>query len=74
MRVVGARFKFGVELAAQIERGGTNLNHFHQSAVGRGSAKSKSFFGKRGAVIVVEFVTVTVTFGTKGFAVSLERL
>ena len=63
MRLVGSRLKFGVVLNSDEERTVRKLYRFNKSAVGRFTGEDKSVFGEDVAVVVVELIAVTVSFG-----------
>ena len=61
MRLVRTGFEFGVILNAHIERTVGKLDRFDKSAIGRKPRERHSAGGQSLAVIVVEFIAVTVT-------------
>ena len=72
MSVVGTRLEFGVKLTADIEGFVGYFHYFHKSIIGRCAGKSHAVFFENFAVIVVELVSVTMTFGYLGFSVSRQ--
>ena len=72
-RVGGIRFgaKFGMELAGHEPRMAGNLDHLHQIPLGVGSADPQTGFFEGGAMGIVEFVTVPMTFTNLGDSIGL---
>ena len=70
MTSVGAAFKFGMELAADVERVVLALHRLHNIAVGRYTSNNKSRFFKRLLVVVVKLISVAVALTNSVFTVS----
>ena len=60
MRLIGAAFKFGVELHGNEKVVLRQLNSLNQFTVGRGAADDQSASGQQFRVGVVELVAMTV--------------
>ena len=63
MRAVGAGLEFGMELHADVEAVFGDLHRLNDISVRGHSAYAKPRCGERTAVVVVEFLTMTVTLG-----------
>ena len=73
MRSCRARFEFGVRLRSQEPRVVFELDHFHNVLVRRNAANVHAVRFELVAIVVVDFVTVAVTFVNELLTVSLIR-
>lgn len=63
MRLIRAGFEFRMILNADIEIPVCQFHRFDKSAVGRKTGERQSCRGERLAVIIIEFIAVTMTLG-----------
>ena len=63
MSLIRSGLEFGVVLNTDEKRTVGKLDSLNKSAVGGLAGKDKTVFGEYIAIIVVEFITVTVSFG-----------